>query len=545
MTGTVVALSTIMSSLGDATGQIGYGGTAPTGTDYTSALQAAINSVGSNTLGGMLIWDGAWGHTGLTIPSNVWIFCPSPLCGAILRNGSNKRMFANSGSMGNDVSSNKQNTFGKINPTPGGDQKYRILDASFFANQNIRVSGGTWNGNRANQSGVFNGTTGGFYLFQFYGVNGLIVEGITGITCVGFMVVAANVQDYIARDNTLDQSPTPGYGTDTLHVNGPATRLRFYNNKTHCGDDNIALNADDANDTLGKAANGPSFACGTNYPCSGAITDVLIDGLTVFPGAENGTSVGGIRLLSAAARIDDVTIRKVSGVTTGQCFVMTNYQGQTLVTGNGNLGRVNYQDINIAFSAPTGGADQIACFNFDIQGDLIDIVRRKIVNPPNVEDVWFGNNSGGGMGIVRYDVECVTNSSGTNYAQPIILVGGSVLELIVTANAYRDFAMPAAATPIVKTLNSAANILNLLDITVTLDRATNVVDHQAGTINTVRMRGLHSNASSGSPLNIASGCTIKNGIYPDLAFVGSFKSGSGVLTNDSASSYVAGNHYAN
>ena len=70
-----------------------------------------------------------------------------------------------------------------------------------------------------------------------------------------------------------------------------------------------------------------------------------------------------------------------------------------------------------------------------------------------------------------------------------------------------------------------------------MNRATNVVTHTSGNIETLILRGSHRNAGCGSPLAASAGCTVTNYWYKDLAFNSgavTAKSGSGSVTNDNA-----------
>jgi hypothetical protein len=543
------SLSAMLGSNGDAIDNIGYGGKAPSGTDYTSAIQSAINTLARNSTGGGLIWDGAWALSAcLLIPSNFTIWAPNKDCGAILRSGANCSMFRNRDCLANDASSNLQNSWGKINPRPGGDQRFRVLNASSFANKNIAIIGGTWNCNRSAQgvgpANVFSTVTGPHCNFQFYGVDGLTLSDFTAYSSQVFNIHTANVQNVIAKNLILDQSPASRVGVGNWQCEGPAAHIRVTNIQTHASaDDNIAFNADDGGDAMGKSLFGSSYACGTNWSCSGDITDVVVDGLVFTRGQMDLPNAGGLRLLSTVARLDNITIKLVSGNTTGQGFILTNFQNNTLIPGAGNFGRITFEDISVAFSSPAGGADQKALFNIDAQIEMLTVKGRKIVSPPNVEDVWIGNASGGGLDYLSYEATLWTPSTWTNYAQPVILVGGHVSILRAKVDSYRDGSFKAAATPIVRTTTNA-NIPIILDIECNIDRALNIVDHAAGTINTVRISGTHTNANGGRPLSIAAGLTVKNGIHNDLAHVGSFKSGAGTLANDSTSSFAAGNNFA-
>jgi hypothetical protein len=528
-----VALSTIVGGNGDAVSSgLGYGASAPTGTDYTAAIQTALNTVAAYNggSGGRLIWDGAWGVTGLTIPSNVWIFCPSANCGAILRNGSNQRMFANSGSAnGNgDTSPNHQNSWGA---EIGRNSLYRSLGP--FANSNIRISGGTWNGNRANNKGNINSAmstvNGVLSAFQMYGVNGLIIEGVTTYSFAGYAITGCNLFGGIFRDNVIDQSPTAAALTDGIHINGPARNLRIINNKIHAYDDPVAILPDDGSGT-------PQ----TWYPIAGDITDFRIQDLSIYSGLQGDSDIGGIRLLSAGSLLDDGVISRVSGATTRACFRIGNNGGGTYHDGKGNFGDIVFEDTSIQV---TNGP----CFTIDgsFWGEL-KIVRRRAINPGNHPDVVIENTGGGKtVNSLLYNYSSYISHGQTDPAQPKIQVAGPVSNLRVEAMSdLRDNSFTANANSSVVHITSGGSV-GVLHFSGHVDRAGYVVGADEGTtLRTVVMDGLHSNANGGSPLVLGSGVTVKNAMHNNLSHVGAFKSGSGTITNDSASSFALGNHYA-
>jgi hypothetical protein len=532
----VLVLSQFMSSSGDAIGQLGYLGTAPGGTDHTSGLQSAINTVAAfnSNSGGMLIWDGAWGISGLNVPSNVWIFCPGPQYGAILRNAAAQPMFVNSGSVNGlgDASANQRNTWG----TPvAANVRYRSVGP--FANQNIRVSGGTWNGNNPNNTGNVNtgmSNPGGVLAaFQFYGVNNLIIEGVTCLACCGYAITSCNLQNGIFRDIVIDQAPSTNSLTDGIHINGPATQVRINNIQVHAHDDNIAILPDD----------GAGVAITTWYPIAGDISNCRIQDITCVTGNDNTTGLGAIRLLSQGSLLDDIWIDNLTGTIQNACIrAGTNGNPGTSPTynpGNGNVGNIYFNNISIV---PTN----CECWNFDWStfGET-RIMRRHLVNPPSgIADVVCVNTGGGkNIQALSYDYDFWLSNGQTDHAIPKIECQTGISNVFINANEQRDSGFTANANAGVLHLNSNGGINGVAKFSGRADKCGYLFAFDTGsTVRTVVMDGVHSNANGGSPLLLGT-TTVNSFIHTDLANVGAAHSG-GTVTNDSTSSFASGNHYA-
>lgn len=538
--------ATVIAQGGDAVGQLNYGGTAPMGTDYTPFIQSILLS--GPATGMLLFWDGAWGISGrVSIPSNTWIMCPSGACGAILRNGSNCVMFQNSGSAtstGGDASLNAQNTWGA---EIGGNPGYRQLGP--FANTNIRITGGTWNGNNgpytdlgassffAHNTGVintgmsaFNGGT--LSAFQFYGVQNLILEDFTTYSTAGYAITGCNWFKATLRNLTIDQSVTttgqePSL-LDNLHINGPGANIRIENVRVHGYDDHVAILPDDA------------AAIVNWYPIAGDMSDIVVRDVTIIPGVLNDGDIRFIRLLSAGSNLSDLLISNIYGTTDRACIEISNNPagGPTNNPGNGKFGNITFENVEI-------NPQTTSCFLIDgtIVG-ILKIIGRKLDNIQSTPDVLI-QNTGNAKTINQlvYNYSSMVFAGAGDRHGPKIQVAMPIAFLRVEAqDDLRDTSFTALSDSSVVHITAGGSV-NVLSFSGHADRCGYVVGADSGTtLNTCIMTGLHSNANGGSPLNLGT-LTVKNFIHTDMANVGAAHTG-GTVTNDSTSSFASGNHYA-
>jgi len=530
----------------DAAGAIGYGSTAPSGTDRTAAIQAVFAALDP---GDVLIWDVAVGLSApILVPSSCTICAPSRSFGAILRAGANCPIFRNAG-IATDSTTNKQNTFGQLDGSHSGNAAYRLLNigGGYYNNFDIKMVGGTWNPNAAQQtSNPFTATYGFPSVFQFWGVwkvylqDLYILKGIAAIP-----VHFANWYDINIRNCEIDNSPNPGsIGSNNVagfQFNGPGSLLRMYDPITHATDDHIALNADDSDAAAINSAYGGGSVCtpGVNWVQCGDITDVRVYGHSIGNGIENTIGFGGIRLLTTAHLIDDVLFYGTTGQT--QYFSGNIGTWQSVqCAGAGNIGRLDLVQWNVDLQNPLNSYYGFSTFDLRGSARSIRILDRKRGNIPanGAADVAIIDPDSAGIVIDRLVLtgEYYEDVAGGNNPAPQIYAAAACNSIFAKTQSDRDVSFSAAASPVLLTATGA--LINLFDFSGDLNRATNVVNHQGGVINSVFARGSHRNASGGSPLNIASGLVVTNTWYQDLAFKSgvSFAAGAGSVTNNN--SYV-------
>lgn len=547
--GQVVYLSDTVTS--DASGQLGYGGTAPTGTDQTAAVQAAVDSV---PVGGKLVWDVAVGLSApIYYPSNLTVEAPSPACGAILRAAANCPMFRLNGMQtapANNTSTASQNWFGKQDPAHSGDPAYRVWNRTFVNARNLKISGGTWNGNKSGQtSAPFTATYGFLAMFQFYGIDGLILEDVTIRNSKGTLPFhIANWNNVVLRNVEVDQSPittnlsAPGVLEACLQINGPGQRLRIYSPTTHSTDDHIALNPDDSTSgAINGGYGGGSSPCvaGVNWVQCGDITNVRVYDWKISDGIEGVRSLSGFRILSTAHKCHDVKVINSSGTTSKVGHTLGPWP-QIQCAGPGDLDDISFIGSTVEVTDLLNTTYGIGVF--DIRGSFgtIRILDRKRGNIPTggVADVvvWDSESHGATNGRqLVLSGEYYDDGTGSNAAAEQIRVAAPVEHISVRTNQSRDASVPAVASPVLKIVGDAS--IGIFDWHGELNRATNVVSYEGGAVNTIRLSGAHRNGGGGSPIAVSSGRTLTNYWYKDLAYAAldvNAKSGAGTVTNDNA-----------
>lgn len=276
------------------------------GTDQAAKLQSLLDLAQTAPL--LLVWDGAYSvSTTLKVRSNTTIRV-LPNCGAISRSNSNRSIIQNIGR-------------GMAITTP--------------ADVNIEIDGGIWNGNGANNGGT-NAIDGATFVFDFIAVENIKLRGFEVRKSPKFAVRIANVKKYLVEDFTIDQSVNAVVNSDGVHINGPAASGTIRNGRIYnCFDDSISITSDDSFGA-GYDANNRGYSYGP-------ITDLLVDNITID------CKLYGMRLLSGGSLIDRVTFRNIKGKTIGYWLVIDNYTdpSQVVLTGPGNIGTVNIEDISV------------------------------------------------------------------------------------------------------------------------------------------------------------------------------------------------------
>lgn len=522
-----------MGITSDATGGLYYGASAPAGsTGQEAAINAALAAAwtASGGQGLRVVWDVAVALGGpIYFPgSYTEIVCPTKACGAILLTNANCPIIRSPGTNADmTISTNTQNTFGKYDPSPPGGQppgNYRVFDQTFVGSQKLSIRGGTWNGNRANQSSQITTAYGWTSVFQLWGIDGLQLYDMDVFLASVYHIHVLNVRDF-EYGNILIQSTNGGIiGNDGLHINGPSTGIRGGHIRIHTNDDHLALNADDQGD-------GGGIVSGTNFACGGDIVNAVVCGPDLFSPDGSSQPNGCVRLLSTYHRIDNVIIQFTTGSNTNIPFLMYPYP--SLCPGIGNYGHVTIRDD----SHDTNGGSGSFIIGGDI--DFLDIQSRYRYNAQAHPDIQISTAQ-----IVKLHVEWngYQPAGASNNTQPAMLITNAhIQELKFTGSIKADSSITTRAAPFIITTNDTPGIGGVIDfceMDVMGDAITNLVNHTStSTIGTLIIRGIHSNAGGGSPVAVASGATITNlcvaGAGGNLAYVtaNGANSGSGTVTN--------------
>ena len=291
------------------------------GHDDTAPLQAALDQARSGSL--ELIMDGAALISGLTIHSHTTIRCVSSSCGFFLKKQSNRPLLTNA---------------------------HRTADPEAIIDQDIRLLGGTYNGNGLpDEHGAVDGNqlkSSREYSFTvalgFYGIADFTATGITILHPRNYALHLANWHHAVLENDRVDVGVSEGINYDGIHFNGPGRDASIRNLSVHSWDDALAFNADDQ--AIVNSPDGPSMSnpisYGVPWITNGPISDVVVDGLfldhTLF----------GLRILSTSSRVDRITVRNIHGDSRGWAVTIDNYF-DNFHSGPGNIGGITIENVDV------------------------------------------------------------------------------------------------------------------------------------------------------------------------------------------------------
>jgi hypothetical protein len=267
------------------------------GTDDSRCLQSAINRLISSG-GGTLVID----RVALVSNANV-----TGSQTTALQTGSNVTIDATGGGvfladhsncpiLGNAISGNPAATF----------------------ETGMKVVGGVWNGNSANQDKHENADRNREWVFGFWfgGFDGLTLEGVTIRNSKTFSLVLSNGNNFVIRDTTstwddaLAVNTHQGNNRDGIHMYGTLSNGSIYNYSSNGDDDVLAFNT---NEGVLDYANNPSRWMIDRMPWSGGeISNVYVDGV-IFNGSSNGVRWIGYPTPMGVAALDNITLRNIGG----------------------------------------------------------------------------------------------------------------------------------------------------------------------------------------------------------------------------------------
>ena len=291
------------------------------GHDDTALLQAALDQATSGPL--ELIMDGAALISGLTIHSHTTVRCVSSSCGFFLKKQSNRPLLINA---------------------------HRTADPGAIIDQDIRLLGGTYNGNGLpDDQGAVDGNqlkSTREYSFTvalgFYGIADFAATGITILHPRNYALHLANWHHVVLENDRVDVGVSEGINYDGIHFNGPGQDASVRNLSVHSWDDALAFNADDqavVNDPAGPHMGTP-ISYGVPWITNGPISDVVVDGLYLDH------SLFGLRILSTSSRVDRITVRNIHGDSRGWAVTIDNYF-DTFHSGPGNIGGITIENVDV------------------------------------------------------------------------------------------------------------------------------------------------------------------------------------------------------
>ena len=282
------------------------------------------------------------------------------------------------------------------------------ISTNGVGNKNISIIG----------EGSLNGNGTSFRVLQLFGVDGLVFDGPNLYNSAHFHAHLGNISNFSIKNMYIDKGTGGGIFGDGLHICGPAADGVVDNLITrNCGDDNFALNADDA--WVGNTE---------TYQPRGPIRRISATNINMQ------STLYGVRVLSGGSPVDDIYIGKVTGTTSGYAVVIDCFDpAQTLVSGPGAVGTITLADIDVDVSAG-GDPDLKGCFSINCKIDQLNIVRYKrkfFLNTPYASAVF-----GARANIANLYVEAYTGSSlngGTSTSNQFDFRSGSNVDSAIFA----------------------------------------------------------------------------------------------------------------
>lgn len=240
--------------------------------------------------------------------------------GAVLRAGVNKPMFRN--------------------------RNIKFSNNSTIIDKDITFNGGIWNGNGANQNRKGTPESGASTIFSWFGVKNLTLSNHKMYTPKTYAQQAINIENGHLLDFVVDVGLTPSINMDGVHFDGWCNNCSIKRGNIRSYDDGVGVNADDLYTSPGY---GDGHMLGF-YPveAGGPSSNILIEDIVFVD------SLFGVRVLSGASRVDNITIRNISGTTYNYSILIDNYfQAPNVLSrpGKGNMGTIIVD--NVTTTVPT------------------------------------------------------------------------------------------------------------------------------------------------------------------------------------------------
>lgn len=380
----------------------------------------------------------------LDIYSNTWLEI-KPGCGFYQSNGAPRAMLRNA--------------------NPSGTTR---------TDKNIRITGGFWNGNSANQSGIglygtqeADGTLLG--LIQMFGVENLLVEHVhlyhsKTIACFG-----ANLLHAVFNNLRIDNKVTGQYQQGGLQIDSPSERVGVLNLRGRTQDDLFAINTDDDSWVNG------SFTGLGPYIVGGAIRDV--HGVNII--GEDAYSL--VRFFNSVNRLDGVRIVNVGGT-----FDMHVFNNDPLTIGPGNVGTFIVEGVN---ARPTTAPFAGAAF-FNVWGRMEQLILRDL----NISELVDARpiiqiNESADLELLDIDGLGIYEGANASAGLQPIPVSGRIQQFNGHGWKWKRSPQLPQGTDLIKTLTANAQIENLRLREVTASRVAHILNHTTGRVGNVQGEG--------------------------------------------------------
>lgn len=426
------------------------------GTDDTLAIQAILDTAQTEPL--CLVMDGAALVGAINVYGNTTIVCINDSCGFYLANATNRALLRNA------------------NPT-----------VSTIVDKNITLQGGTYNGNRAHQTGIglfstqeADGTLIGD--LQFYGVENLTVTNVRAIQSKTIGIHVGNITKGYFSGNYIESS---GVQTGGIQVEGICSEIIINDTTTKSlSDDSVALSSDGA-----SWINTPFVGLGP-YVAAGPITKWQVGQITCDG------SWSAFRIFNGENRIDGGTVGPVAGTITGKIF--TNEPENV---SPGNVGIITIRDVNISFTSPPPfTAAELIMINQRMDGFIL---RNCIVNSPTDTRSLMLVTSTADIGLIELDDCGIIDTLADAAGSFPVKIEGYVRRMVINSPKWMRANTLAISEAFLKWSATTGSIGKLSINGAVLNRVAYLAEQTSGFLGSAQLVGNHqTDTTSGAALRV-------------------------------------------
>ena len=361
--------------------------------------------------------------TSLVVGSNTWIECTSPQYGFIMQAAANVPVIVNAHQ---NAPTTTSGTGGYLvsNQT---DSNIRITGCTLNANSLQAVTG---SGNGQGTAHTTNGSNLWIFGVQLLSVNGVVMDYDEIYDSGTYSAMFSNDSNVWLNHNYLHQivPMVLKKNTDGFHFTGPDSNIYESENVIVSGDDALAWNPDDGNET-----------CSTCYPTAihfGWIQHVFADN-NLIDGAAAGPLV-----YSSTELADDIHINNTSGTVLGNDIEIAKF-----TTGNGNVGSVHiHQHTSQSNGSQNPYSQPYLGYYINANYKLIDIDGPTLVNPAAAVSGWnWITHNVVTPGVLSIHNATINTTATTVTANLIQITGGAAPQIQLGGINWEDINTGAAA----------------------------------------------------------------------------------------------------
>jgi hypothetical protein len=450
------------------------------GTDATTAIQqflqqGALNATANNPFN--VDWDVAVGISGALLLSSYTNIYARPTCGAILRPNSNCAIFQNANARNFSVRDTNIGIYG-----PG------IWNHNGFSGTTPPTSDPGFNQTHSSN------TIGWCCPIRIYNVDNFTWNGGMIIRQRTFALHAINTTGMVLKNGIINAgSNGASLNSDGLHLNFTNTNFIIDNWQIASHDDKLAISA---NDSLDRDVRGGNS---TYYQQYFQGQTPLIDGGTVT-NIEFTGGVFGIRVLSGANVVRNVSFKGIYGATGGYWLIMNNFWQVPVFDGGGPgyVSNLTFEDVFVSNTNSGEGYINECCANINCNATGLTF---RNVNRNTFTQSEFPSFLFSGAATVVSDVTIDNYQShdldSNGFTNALVVVRDAAVSGLKLINSKISRVGGASSNRVVELVSGSLSDLMLSNVQV--DGLANVVNQTGGTLGNVTASSVyHTNAGPGS-----------------------------------------------